>query len=289
MTLFLSFRNDRAGILIRKDPFIYEGSKTFDLREIKAGTLTSKTAGKDILFAIHGYNNSQKEAVCALTRLSEALELPPHVAFIGVLWPGDSLIGFLSYPFEKPTARFSGQYLGEFCNRRLAGAASLSFVSHSLGARVALEAIRHVDRDVHCACLMAAAIERDCLEKEYAVSFDKVGITYVLASRKDWVLQRAFPLGNFIGHLLDPTSNPLSEALGFDGPPRAIGKTRMPWQIADKDKYLHGNYLPSSDPDMAFPPRQPTPIDDAYRDAIKYIEPANFIRRAINLQRQSWP
>jgi pimeloyl-ACP methyl ester carboxylesterase len=289
MTLFLSFRNSRAGILIKQSPFIYRASDNFELKMVALPTLKSEAAGRDILFAIHGYNNSEAEAICALTRLSQTLDLPSDALFIGILWPGDSLAGFVSYPFEKPTARYSGQYLGEFCKRELPKAASISFVSHSLGARVALEAIRHLDRDTRSACLMAAAIERDCLEKEYADSFAKTGVTYVLASRKDWVLQRAFPLGNIIGHLLDPTSHPMSKALGFEGPERAIGKTRTPWQIKDGDDYLHGSYLPSSDSDHGFPPEKPPRVTKEYRDAIKYVEATNFIRRAFNLERQTWP
>jgi pimeloyl-ACP methyl ester carboxylesterase len=290
MTLFLSFRNDRAGIRVSKTPFPYTASDSFVLDSLAPDRLKARVAGRDVLFAIHGYNNSQDEAVCALTRLSQALKLPPDAAFVGVLWPGDSMAGFVSYPFEKPTARISGRYLAEFCNRTFAEAASISFVSHSLGARVALEAIRHLDRDVRSACLMAAAIERDCLEKEYADAFAKVGRTYVLASRKDWVLRRAFPLGNIIGHLLDPTSNPLSKALGFDGPTRAIGTMRAPWQIRDKDGYLHGNYLPSCDADDTdFPPKRPTPVTSKYKEAIKYVEAVSFVRRAFNLERQTWP
>lgn len=289
MTLFLSFRNDRAGILIRKDPFIYRASKAFVLEKLETKALIADVAGRDVLLAIHGYNNSEIEAVCALTRLSQALKLPVTAIFIGVIWPGDSLAGFISYPFEKPTARFSGQYLGEFCNQKLNATASISFVSHSLGARVALEAIRHLDRDTRSACLMAAAIERNCLEKEYADAFAKIGATYLLASRNDWVLQRAFPFGNIIGHLLDPTSNPISKALGFEGPASAAGSIKAPWQIKDKDRYLHENYLPSSDTTLKFPPEKPSPVTAGYKDAIKYEEASNFIRRAFNLERQTWP
>jgi pimeloyl-ACP methyl ester carboxylesterase len=290
MTLFLSFRNDRAGIRISKVPFLCTASEKFVLESIAPENFRSRIFGRDVLLAIHGYNNSETEAVCALARLSQALKLPPDAVFIGIIWPGDSLVGFVSYPFEKQTARVSGQRLGEFCTRELGETASLSFVSHSLGARVALEAIRHLDRDVRSACLMAAAIERDCLEKEYADAFAKVGMTYVLASRSDWVLQHAFPLGNIIGHLLDPTSNPMSKALGFDGPKRAIGKMKMPWQIKDDDGYLHGNYLPSSDPnDIDFPPKKPSSVTKEYKDAIKYVRAVDYIRRAFNLERQTWP
>jgi len=216
--------------------------------------------------------------VHALSRLETLLDLPPSAVFIGILWPGDSQAGFISYPVEKPTANLTGQRLAAFCNRELRQAASFSFASHSLGARVVLETIRRLDRETRSACLMAAAIERTCLEKEYADSFEKTGHIYVLASEKDLVLRLAFPFGNFFGHVLEPTSNPLSGALGFRGPPRAIGNTVQPWQIDRGLDYEHGEYLPPSGAEPSFPDPKGT-----------WVEPANFIRRAFNRERQTWP
>jgi pimeloyl-ACP methyl ester carboxylesterase len=289
MTFFLSFRNSRAGILIRKIPFVYRASEDLQLTALDLATLKAAVDGRHILFGIHGYNNSEAEGKCSLHRLSQALALPSDAVFIGVLWPGDSLVGFLSYPFEKPTASYSGRYLAAFCNKQLGDAASVSFVSHSLGARVALEAIRHLDRDTRSACLMAAAIERSCLEEEYSDAFARTERLYVLASQQDWVLKQAFPVGNFFGHILAPTASPRSKALGFSGPTRAIGRTTRPWQINDADEYGHSNYLPSSDSNHGFPPDQQTLNDKVYKEAIKYVEATDFVRRAFNLERQTWP
>ena len=289
MTFFLSFRNSRAGILIRKIPFIYQSSEDLQLTVLDLAALRAAIDGRHILFGIHGYNNSEAEGKCSLHRLSQELDLPSDAVFIGVLWPGDSLVGFLSYPFEKPTASYSGRYLAEFCNRELGDAASISFASHSLGARVALEAIRHLDRKTRSACLLAAAIERSCLEVEYADAFARTERLYVLASQKDWVLKQAFPVGNFLGHVLVPTANPLSKALGFAGPTRAIGRTSRPWQIGDADDYGHSNYLPSSDSDQSFPPDRKKLSAEEYKEATKYIEVTHFLRRAFNFERQIWP
>jgi pimeloyl-ACP methyl ester carboxylesterase len=286
--LFLNFRVGQVGGGILQVPATQESSEIFALTPLDRGTFCRSLAGQDILFAVHGYNNSQAEAVCTLSRLAEALKLPTSAKFIGILWPGDSKAGFISYPVEKPTANYVGRYLAAFCNRYLTGTASLSFVSHSLGARVALETIRGLDRDTRSLCLMAAAIERHCLEKEYAYAFEKTEKVYVLASAQDPVLRYAFPFGNFFGHLLDPTSNPLANALGFSGPKMASGKLTKPWQIKADDNYDHGSYMPSSEA-KEFPPVKPDPIDDTYRDAIKYIEATNFVRRAFNLGRQTWP
>lgn len=278
MTLFLNFRVSPIGGAIAATPAMHKSDGNFVLSPVRRETFSQLTANRDILFVIHGYNNKQSDGVHAISRLETLLNLPASAVFVGILWPGDSHAGFISYPVEKPTANLTGQKLAAFCNRELTQVASFSFASHSLGARVVLETIRRLDRETRSACLMAAAIERTCLEKEYTDAFGKTGHIYVLASEKDLVLRLAFPFGNFFGHVLDPTSNPLSGALGFRGPPRAIGNTVQPWQIDGKLDYEHGEYLPPSGAKPAFPDPNGT-----------WMEPANFIRRAFNRERQIWP
>ena len=70
------------------------------------------------------------------------LSLPQSVLFVAVLWPGDFWIPVVNYPFEGGDAKDSGRRVARFCNRRLGKARSFSFVTHSLGARVALEAVK---------------------------------------------------------------------------------------------------------------------------------------------------
>ncbi len=278
MTLFLNFRVSPIGGAIAATPAIQKSDAGFALSPVRPEIFSQLIADRDILFVIHGYNNKQSDGVHALSRLETLLDLPSSAVFVGILWPGDSHAGFISYPVEKPTANLAGQKLAVFCNRELRQAASFSFASHSLGARVVLETIRRLDRETRSACLMAAAIERTCLEKEYADAFAKTGHVYVLASEKDLVLRLAFPFGNFFGHVLDPTGNPLSGALGFRGPPRAIGNTVQPWQIDRTLGYEHGEYLPPSGSKPPFP--NPEGL---------WEEPAKFIRRAFNRERQTWP
>ncbi len=278
MTLFLNFRVSPIGGAVAVTPGIQKGDATSALTPVDPALFKRAVAGRDILFATHGYNNRQEHGLWALSRLETLLKLPRSAVFIGILWPGDSHAGFVSYPVEKPTASYVGRRLADFCNRQLKDAASFSFASHSLGARLVLETIRKLNRRTRSACLMAAAIERTCLEKEYADAFDKTDQTYVLASEKDLVLRLAFPAGNFFGYLLDPTSNPLSNALGYSGLAKAIGKTVQPWQIGDDLNYEHSDYLPPSTPDVPFP--DPRGL---------WLEPAAFVERAFNLERQIWP
>jgi pimeloyl-ACP methyl ester carboxylesterase len=278
MTLFVNFRVLPIGGAVATTPGLQEGDADSALVPVDSALFRRTVAGRDVLFVTHGYNNSQSEGRWALSRLEGLLALPPSAVFIGILWPGDSHAGFVSYPVEKPTASYVGRRLADFCNREMTAAASLSFASHSLGARVVLEAIRKLNRRTRSACLLAAAIERTCLEKEYADAFGKTDQTYLLASERDLVLRLAFPAGNFFAHLLDPTANPLSSALGYSGLARAMGNTVKPWQIDNGLDYDHGDYLPPSKPDKPYPdPSGP------------WLKPAEFITRAFKLERQTWP
>jgi pimeloyl-ACP methyl ester carboxylesterase len=278
MSIFLNFRKLPVGGGTLADPTVWSSATDFKLRVMDFGTLVGLSEGRDLLLAVHGYNNSQADAVCSLSRFEQALELRSNFLFLGVLWPGDSSAGFISYPVEKPTASDVGRHLAKFCNRRLVGAASFAFVSHSLGARVALEAIRGLDRQTRSACLLAAAIERTCLEKEYSDSFSKADAVHVLASKEDEVLRFAFPAGNLFAHALNPTAVPLSSALGYAGPRKPMGKTMPPWVISEREEYNHGDYLPPSDAAKRFPDLRG-----------RWNNTAGFVTRALTGQAQTWP
>ena len=58
---------------------------------------------------------------------------------MGLLWPGDSVWAHgLDYPDEPKIADEAGAMLAKFIDDNFQGAASISFASHSLGARVVL-------------------------------------------------------------------------------------------------------------------------------------------------------
>ena len=77
-------------------------------------------------------------------------------------------------------------------------------------------------------------------------AFANAEVISVLASRKDRVLQLAYPVGDPIADLLNLHQSPFRTALGRKGPPEPIGATAPPWQIPDADDYDHGDYLPPS-------------------------------------------
>lgn len=280
MTIYMTFRQATVGGGI-KDPTFLEGDGTvlnLQLKNVTGDRFARLVAKRDVLFAIHGFNVAFAGGACALGRLEASLNLPPTYQFVAVLWPGDQWIPIVNYPFEGSTAIDCGRRLAAFVNRKLGAAASFSFVTHSLGARVALEAATYISRRVRSTCLLAGAINADCLSAEYADAFARIGVVSLLASRRDLVLKLAFPIGDPIADLLHFDHNPVKLALGYQGPPAPLGATTPPWQIADASNYNHGDYLPPSDPNAAFP--APTG---------KWTQPASFVAQCLTGARKSWP
>jgi hypothetical protein len=111
---------------------------------------------------------------------------------------------------------------------------------------------------------MAGAIENNCLVREYRDAAGKAEKIHVLASRADWVLHYAFPLGNPVGQLLMHGHPYFRTALGRDGPAQPIPPEQQGavWQIPWD--YVHSDYLPKNpggkreDP-PAQPPRDGDP------------------------------
>jgi hypothetical protein len=181
----------------------------------------------------------------------------------------------VDYPLEGNVAITCGQFMASFCNSACAGAQSLSFLSHSLGARVVLEAMMHLDRaDVRSVCLTAAAINRDALVGEYRFVPSIADRISLLASHSDDVLKLAFTVGDPFADLLHDDHSPFQPALGSDGPPLpAISPITQPWQIPDRYGYGHGDYLPGLPPPAV----------------AKWQKAADFMRRSFFGQQQTWP
>jgi len=281
MTYFLDFRVRNVGGPA-VDPHLLEGDGTADppsLSIVPSARIPSIVNGKNVLFATHGFNVSYKAGACSLGLLEQYLGVKSPNLFIGMLWPGDSWIPIVDYPFEGDVAIDCGQRLASFCNTMCIRAQSLSFVSHSLGARFVLEAITHLDRDPKMACLAAGAINRDCLDTEYAVVPGKTAAIWGLASHNDDVLKIAFAIGDPFAVLLHDDHTPFRSALGYDGPPTPTPpEVLWPWQIPDRENYGHGDYLPPNKAIALFP-----------RPADRWTKVADFIRGAFLNQSPPWP
>jgi len=203
--------------------------------------------GRDILLVTHGFSVDQLGGEANLAGWASGLTLGNAVV-LGILWPGDSRwIPKIDYVTEGNEAMASGDLLADFINRNFAGALSLSFASHSLGARMILQTISGLSRDVRTLLLMAGAIDNTCLSSEYSRAAGKIKNISILSSREDEVLKWAFPVGNFVGGLLSRGTPYVHEALGREGPGIPYSSNLLAgWQIQDIWQFGHGDYLPGA-------------------------------------------
>lgn len=277
MTIFVSVREQAtAGSVV--DAQVYEGFVNQPGMTWKDPTwLRLQVKGKDVLLATHGFNVNQQKGVNSLGRLGDRLAQSPSAErefFIGVLWPGDWWIPAVNYPVEAGDAVDSGRRLAIFCNKFLVLARSLSFVSHSLGARVILEAVKGLVPRARVACITAAAADYDCLDMQCEAARKNCDQIVNLASNKDNVLKYAYPAGDFLSDIFGDDDGPFHRALGLRGPKNPWSTNVEPHQIPDDAGYGHGNYLPPSDPAA-------TPG--------KWEEASDFMARAFRRERQTWP
>lgn len=278
MTYYLNFRSSGIdGAVV--EPYLLAGDGTTAspaLRVVQWAELPRLFDGRNVLFCTHGFNVNYAEGARSLGRLEAELHLVESDLFVGILWPGDAWAPVVNYPFEGGDANRCGQLLADFCDKWLANAQSLSFASHSLGARIILKAVACMSRRAQALCLTAAAIDRDCLTKEFAAAGRNADRVSVLASRADWVLKIAFRVGDPISDLLRSESLTANEALGYSGPPaQPPPSVAPPWQIAKSADYGHGDYLP------------PSAVNAAA--AGKWNAVTAFIERAFRAQHQPWP
>jgi Alpha/beta hydrolase of unknown function (DUF900) len=266
VTLFVDLRATPSGGVCAAEASLWDDGST----PVQQVDFVERLRGRDLVLAAHGFNVSRKDGVDSLTHWNTLMNLPGNFLFAGVLWPGDSrYFPVVDYPFEGDEALASGRLLASFVNRQAAAAASVSLVSHSLGARVVLEALAGIDRGARRLIMMAGAIENDCLVKEYQNAAGKADEIYALASRSDDVLKYAFPAGNLVGQIIMHGHPYARTALGRDGPaqPLALPQRGGAWQIPDGWGYGHGDYLRSKAPGRPIdPPVQPPGPSDPVPD-----------------------
>jgi len=218
--------------------------------------LASFIQGRNVLLITHGFNVNQPDGTNALTNWAALLQLN-NVAVVGMLWPGDARwIHAIDYPIEGNEAITAGNELATFINANFSSAVSLSFASHSLGARVVLQTISGLNLGVRRLLLMAGAIDNTCLTAEYATAATKVESISLLASHGDDVLKWAFPAGNFLSGIFTHGLPYVHTALGREGPASPYpnpNNIHANWQIPDAWSYGHGNYLPDATVTPDFP------------------------------------
>jgi pimeloyl-ACP methyl ester carboxylesterase len=244
MTTFLDVRALSGGGDVSENVQVRTGTSLADYTDLGLGDLLGLIHGKDVLIGTHGFNVNRSDGIVDLSSWERLLSLPDSGMFVGLLWPGDSeSLHALSYPAEPEHAMAAGAMVAAFVDSNFCNAASVSFVSHSLGARVILEAMSKLKLPVRRAILMAGAIGDDCLTSEFADVPPKVAAITALASKEDGVLRWAFPLGDLAAEIIDHKHPWWESALGRFGPSGRPQHYQSPGQIPPEWDYGHGDYL----------------------------------------------
>ncbi len=253
MTQFLDCRLSPVGGGLAASVSINQSTPSGGYQSLRLSDLQASVRGCHVLIATHGFNVNRADGVDHLSNWEGLLQLPQSSAFVGLLWPGDSVWAHgLDYPEEPKIADEAGSLIAEFLDANFQDAASVSFASHSLGARVVLATISHLSLPVRRVTLMAPAIDDNCLTTEFKAAAASVGAIAVLASKKDSVLSMDFPLGNFFAGIIAEGHPWWRAALGHCGPKKPWpANFQPPFEIPDDWKFEHGYYLQIDQPEPA--------------------------------------
>ena len=233
-----------------------------------------------MIVLIHGYNNDRAQAQASYDAVTQMLPDADREAVWEFFWPGfleritgassdtplslaphrddrgtesNQLISTLSYHLQVYKSREVGRALGQYLDGLRPDA--LIFVAHSLGCRVALEAIRFmVSRKtarraaLTGACLMAAAVPTYMIDgsssgplgplREAATAIAR---SFVLYSTNDYVLRTAFRIGQtWAGEGFMP------EAVGFNGGPETPWSARGDTGLGHSGYWTHPSTAPAT-------------------------------------------
>jgi len=260
MTRYLDVRLDPVGGNLAAFVATNQGTSIDNYQSLDINQLRNDIRGQHVLIGTHGFHVNRATGIACLSNWEALLQLTPPSIFLGLLWPGDSIWAQgLDYPEEPMVANDAGALIAPFLDANFGDAASISFASHSLGARVVLQTISDMNLPVRRAMLMAGAIDDNCLDAEFQAAAAKIGKISALASKEDDVLSLLFPLGNLIGGIIAEGHPWWHTALGRSGPskPRPAN-FQSPFEIPASWDYGHLNYLQVDSPP---PPKIPPPMD----------------------------
>ncbi|OAI16153.1 hypothetical protein A1507_12125 [Methylomonas koyamae] len=178
------------------------------IREIPIANLLTELHGKFVCMLVHGYNNEHEEVRDAYQILEKNII---HNNFkydlvLGYSWPGGNreLEWWSSKSRANAVAR-RFRLLLELISKNT----KIDIISHSLGARVCLKALKEAStkliENYYC---MAGAVDNESIEidEEFNLSLSSLERLFVMHSAKDEVLATAYRIAEF------------DNALGLFGP-----------------------------------------------------------------------
>lgn len=246
--LFISSRRELSNEdVIGDDEFwdieISAGMETGRTRLGGFNEVTNRLKNRRVLILVHGYNNEFEDIIRAYGLVEEKvmnLVGGEYDDVVGYTWPG----GDNRFEYFSAKTR-AGAIAPRFCHNLtelLADVqnrpASVDVMTHSMGARVSLEALKHIrgTRIVRTLFLLASAVDNESLElnEEYFDANSKVEHSIVFHSRHDQVLSLAYRFAEF------------DRALGQNGPEdpaSIIEHSPRTWVVNCKNHIRgHGDY-----------------------------------------------
>lgn len=193
-------------------------SATGDPQDLAIADLQAKARNRHVCILVHGYSNPLPDVIGAYAELQTGMKTagvigPANYSLIvGFTWPG---WWGPEFPIARHSANYAARYLLQLINALRPFVHSLDIQTHSLGARVALGALRKPEKAfVDNLLLSAPAVDNTCFQpgREFHKSLDACNRCFVYHSGRDDVLRRWFPAGDFI--------NSACPALGLNGPRR---------------------------------------------------------------------
>ncbi|MBI2206119.1 MAG: alpha/beta fold hydrolase [Candidatus Rokubacteria bacterium] len=259
MVHLLDLRHDDVGGAVAAGHlYTVDGAHLYDADGPGLPAFTAATRDRELVVLLHGFNNTRFDGMRSLVRFARLLRARGVTAMLlAVLWPGDGWAKALTYPFEGKDADDSAEALVTWINHNVDGSAHISLVAHSLGSRVAMHTAQRLAEmqwagvpRLARVCLMAAAIDSDCLGRvgptcyrTGALATERIA---VLASQEDRVLARAYPIGDLAQTILY-FGERWGSALGLTGPDEDDPAIRAKLETVPRSDASrgvdHGHYL----------------------------------------------
>jgi hypothetical protein len=244
------------------------------------GRISAPARPARMIVLIHGYNNDRVQAQASYDAVTRMLPDADREAVWEFFWPGfieritgaapdaplslathrddretesNQLISALSYHLQVHKSRAVGRALGQYLDALQP--AALIFVAHSLGCRVALEAIRVMVSGATTrrpaltgACLMAAAVPTYMIKgsssgrpgalRDAAAA---VARSFVLHSTNDYVLRTGFRIGQ-----TQAGEGFMPEAVGVNGGPETPWSARGDTGLGHSGYWTHPSTAPAT-------------------------------------------
>lgn len=182
----------KVGHSAKEIDLITNTEKSFDITK-----LSEVIKNKNVLILVHGYNNEQYEVYDAYQIIEQKIQIfvaNTYDLILGYSWPGGN--HKTEWLQGKSRANSVARIFRFLVEELSASAKAIDIMSHSLGARVVLKALKESQlqdavRNYYCT---AAAVDNECLEQdeEFYNALASCSRLFVFHSSRDGILRIAY-------------------------------------------------------------------------------------------------